>query len=428
MKNLKRMLAATLAMTVLFATSVMAQTPREILSQAYANSADATAMAMTGNIAGAAFLSGVEIMQMDMDIAMDIDLDAGTMKMYMRMPVQISITDPETDESIDISTEVAIFMDGATLIVYQSDLGWFTDDSMDLGDMGEMFALISDMEDMTAWFMDINEQIMDEITIQFADDQVDGFYVIESFMDWDDMMSMMDMLFTPELFDSMFAFMPGLDDFDVAELYSEMDEMMAMLDGIDFDLQAVYRSYIDVETLNFERYLMDMTLDFVIDGSLDILSDLDLPADAEITGNFVISFEIDYDPTITWPVIDNVRTLDEIMAELLENIEIIEMTLDADSLEERLAFTFDGDTTAAVATFNIEEDASFNVFIVNHGNEAVSVGLFGVFTETLQGGEGFVMQVPAGTLDGAAIVFVEGADGPIDVETGFRLTNYPLGS
>jgi len=434
MKKMKRIIAATLALTVLFTTSVMAQTPREILSQAYAQSAEATTSSITGFVEGTVFMMGVELLQMHIGIHMDmdIDLDAGTMTMYMRMPMVISGTDPLTGQSMDESTEVAVFMDETRMLVYEASLGgWFTDPSMDMADMGDMFALLGDMEEMTAWFMEINEQIMDEITIQFAADQVEGFYVIEQFMDWDDVLNMLDMFLTPDFFDAMFAFMPEEDlaelDMVMAELDGVMDELLALLDDIEIDLQMVYRSYIDVETLEFQNYLMTMDLTFAVEMGI-----------FDITGDFTMFLDINYNPTIVWPVIDNVLTLDDIMAAMFEDvveteaeelaeavatIETFDLVLAEENLEERFEGLLGGMTTAVIE-LDVADIASFNIFIVNHGTEAVSVTLAGAVNEMVQPGQSFVVQLPAGAASGDLVV--EGGGAPITVETGFRLTNYPL--
>jgi hypothetical protein len=428
MKKMKRIVAATLALTVLFATSVMAQTPREIVSQAYANSADATTMSITGNLTGTVNLMGMEFLQLNADFIMDIDmdLDAGTMMMYMRIPMQISGTDPMTGESMNESIEIAMFMDGATVFVYESTIGWFTDPSMDMGDV-DIFAGMN-FDEMMAWGLELNEQIMDEITIQFADDQVEGYYVIEQIMNWDDLLNMMDIIFASDIFSDMMAFMPAdmMVDLDpqelemaMAELDDMMDMMLAVLDEIDVDLEMVYRSYIDVETLNFQTYTMNMTLTFA--GDLD----LGIAGSMEISGNFTMNMDIDYNPTIVWPVIDEYVTLDDLLGEL--DIYMTSLTFDQANLEERVAVIFD-DAAVAVVELAVEDIASFNVFIVNHGNEAVTIMLPGAFLEVLEAGEGFVMQIPAGTLGTDAVLVIEGAWAPLNVETGFRLTNYPLGS
>ena len=428
MKKIKRMLAATLALTVLFATNVMAQTPREILSQAYANSVDVTTMAMSGNISGTVNIMGSEVtLDMDIDISVDMDIDAGTMMMYMRMPMTISGTDPMTGESIDENIEVALFMDGTTVFVYESSIGWFTDPSIDMAlaaEMDDVFAVMDDIEELMAWALELNELIMDEITIQFADDQVDGYYVIEQFMDWDDMVNMLDMIFTPEFFEVMTAFVPEEDmvDFDLAmlEIDELMDELMALLGEVDIELEMAYRSYIDAETLSFHRYYMDAALTFAFDLDLGIMGNI------PVSGDFAIDFMFDYNPTIVWPVIDNVASLDDILETISGSIEVAELTFGTDDLEERIALVFDGDATMAVIAVAIEANANFNVFIVNHGDEAVSIDLPGVFSEVLQAGQGFVMQIPAGTLDGGTAVVIESAVAPLDVEVGFRLTEYPL--
>ena len=428
MRKMKRILAATLAMTVLFATSVMAaQTPREILSQAYAHSANATTSSMTGNISGTISMMGMELIRLSMDLLvyMDVDMDTGTMKMYMRMPMQISGTDPLSGESLNENVEIAIFMDGSTMFVYESTIGWFTDPSMDMGDMdifGDM-----DIDALMTWFMDINEQVMDEITIQFAADQVDGYYVIEQFMDWDDLVNMMDMIFTSEFFEGLLAFMPEEDlaelDLAMAELDEVMDELMEILESADITLDMVYRSYIDVETLHFHRYLMNMVLDFSIELDIEDMGNV------EISGNFVMDLDINYNPTIVWPVIDEVATLDDVLAAL--DIYMTSLTFGEANLEERAALMLT-DSAIAVVELEIEDIANFNVFIVNHGSEAVTIALVNnatlanVFVEVLQPGEGFVQQIPAGTLGGEAVLAIEGGGATLNVETGFRLTNYPL--
>ena len=422
MKKLKRIVAATLALTVLFTTSVMAQTPREILSQAYANSAYATTMSMSGNIAGTIYMEGMELLRLNADFLIDIDMDidAGTMMMYMRMPMQISGTDPLTGESLNENTEIAMFMDGANIFVYVSNIGWFTDPSMYVGDedlFGDM-----DLDALMAWSIEFNEQIMDDIIIQFADDQVEGYYVIEQFMNFDDFMNMMDALLTSEFFqDIMMASIPGEDlGMVIVEFDAMMDMMMEILDDFEIDLEMVYRSYIDVETLHFQNYIMDMTLAFVGDLDLGILGEL------ELSGNFTMRLDMDYNPTIVWPVIDEYAMLEDILHILL-GIYMTSLTFDEANLEERVALTFE-ETAIAVVELAIEEAAGFNVFIVNHGNEAVTIMLVGVFHEVLQAGQGFVMQVPAGTLGADEVLVIEGAGDTLNVETGFRLTNYPLGS
>jgi len=424
MRKMKRIVAVALVMTTLFATTAMAQTPREILSQAYANSLEATTMSMTGNITGNIFLAGVELAQFDIDmhIDMDIDLDTGMMMMYMRMPMRIFITDPLTGEITDESIEIAMFMDGESFLLYESTIGaWFTDPSMDMGDMNDIFALMGDMNEMTAWFMEINEQIMDEITIEFAQDQVDGFYVIEQFMDWDDFMNMIDAFLTPEFFEGMFAFMPeaNLAELELAmeELDGLMNEFADLLDQINISLDMVYRSYINQETLEFETYTMVMNLEFAADLDLGILGQFD------ISGNFVMDFVVNYNTTISWPVIDEVLTLDEVMAQLLDGVEFFTLEFDADALEERVALPLVGMTTAVVE-LTVVDNANLNVFFANNSSAEVIIMLEGVFFEILQPGQVFVAQLPAGAVDITSIVIA--SEAALDVEAGFRLTNYHL--
>jgi len=446
MKKMRRVLAATLALTVLFATSVMAQqTPREIIGQAYANSAEATTSSITGNIAGTIFMMGMELLQLNIDFAidMDIDLETGAIMMYMRMPMQISGADPLTGEVMDENIEVAVFMDGNTVFVYESTIGWFTDPSMDF-DLDMLGFDLTELEEMTAMFMELNEQVMDQITIQFAadNDQFPGYYVIEQFMDFDDFMNMMDAVFTADFFEEIMAAtlqeeLAGLDPAEVDMIMAELDEVMdmlaAILDEVEIDMQMVYRSYIDVDTLEFSRYLMTMTLDFAADLDLGIMGSLD------ISGSFTMDFDMDYNPTITWPVIGDVATLDDILDDMLaEFVETegvvavftsVELVLGDADLEERYeGFFNDGETAYGIVELAVEDIANLNVFIVNHGAEAVAIELTGVFAEVLQPGEAFVIQIPAGTLAADAFITISGAGAPLNVETGFRLTNYPLSS
>jgi len=447
MRKMKRVLAATLAMTVLFATSVMAQTPREILSHAYASSAEATTLSMSGNIAGVVNLMGMELLTLNMDIIMDVDMDmdTGSMMMYMRIPMQISGTDPITGESMDENVEVAMFMDGTNIFVYEATIGWFTDPSMDMAaEMSDVFAMMEGMDELMAWSMELNEQIMDQITIEFAADQVEGFYVIEQFMNWDDIVNMMDTIFTEDFFESIFAFMSPEDlamlEADLAELDGMMDELMEELgdlfDAIDFDLEMVFRSYIDVETLEFDIYTMVMNLDFAADLDLGIMGNLD------ISGSFVIDFEFDYNPNIVWPVIGDVATLDDIIAELdidvdaiLEDdffedvavdVDVMELVFGENMLENRVAWMINGQTISATLNLVVEYEAGLNVFIVNQGTDAISISVVGLHDTSIAPGDFFVMQAPAGSLDGGAVIIIDGGGTPIDVETGFRLTHYPL--
>ncbi|MCL2574135.1 MAG: hypothetical protein FWE34_06270 [Defluviitaleaceae bacterium] len=446
MKKMKRIMAATLAMTVLFATTVFAQTPREIVGQAYANSTDATTMSVSGNIAGVVNLMGMELLRLNMDFVMDMDFDleTGAMMMYMRMPMQISVADPITGEAFDENVEVAVFMDGTTVFVYESTIGWFTDPSMDMSDMDDMLGMM-DIEALTAWSLEINELIMDEITIQFADDQVDGYYVIEQIMDWDDMVNMLDLFMTPEFFDGMMAFIPEADmvliqeDLDMAmlELDGMMDEMLAILEDLDINFEAVYRSYIDQETLTFSRYLMEMNMDFALDLDLGILGNMD------ISGSFTMDLDVDYNPTIVWPVIDEVVNLDDLFvdimplpAELEEAVvaiaEIGSLEFGADNLEVRETLPVAGDFAVGIINLLVADIANFNVFIVNHGTDIVHATLASVpslplFDVYLEPGEGFVLQIPMGTFADIATLVIQSSGAPLDVETGFRLTELPLG-
>ena len=418
MKKMKRFMAAALAMTFLFTTSVMAQTPREILSQAYANSADATTMSMTGNIAGTIYMMGMELLTLNVDIHMDmdVDLDTGELMMYMRLPMQISGIDPLSGAAMNENLEVAMFMDGTRVLLYESRIGWFTDPSMYLDGVDIMGGMnLEELEQMTAWFLEINEQIMDDLTIQFAADQVAGYYVVETFMDWDDMMNMIGAILTPEFFEGIFAFMPeeDLDPREIEMAIAEIEGMLNMLNEIaEIDLEVVYRSYIDVETLHFQRYLMDMDLTFTAE-----LEGI------ELSGNFTMNFDVDYDPTIVWPVITEVAALEDVLAAF--GIQMTSLEFGQANLEVRDAVMIDGVSTAIIV-MDIEDIANFNVFIVNHGLQAVSIILDGVFNEVLQPGEGFVMQVPMGTLSGQEILVIDGR-AIMNVETGFRLTNMPLG-
>jgi len=441
MKKMRRVLAATLALTVLFATSVMAQqTPREIIGQAYANSAEATTSSITGNIAGTIFMMGMELLQLNIDFAidMDINLETGEMMMYMRMPMQISGADPLTGQPMNENIEVAVFMDGSTMFVYESTIGWFTDPSMDF-DMDMLGFDLTELEEMTAMFMELNEQVMDQITIQFAadNDAFPGYYVIEQFMDFDDFMNMMDAIFTADFFEEIMAAtleeeLAGLSPAEVDMIMAELDEVMdmlaAILDEIEIDMQMVYRSYIDVDTLEFSRYLMTMTLDFAADLDLGIMGSLD------ISGSFTMDFDMDYNPTITWPVIGDVATLDDIIGGTatfyaIDTTTTVELVLGDADLEERYeGFFNDGETTTGFIELMVEDVANLNVFIVNHGAGVVTIALEGVFAEVLQPGGAFVLQIPAGTLAADAFIVVDGAGAPLDVETGFRLTNYPLSS
>ena len=441
MKNLKRFMAAALAMTVLFATTVMAQTPREILSQAYASSMDATTMSISGNISGTVYMMGVQFLQLNMDLHMDmdVDLDTGAIKMYMRMPMQISGVDPTTGESMNEDVEVAVFMDGDTFYVYEATIGWFTDPSMDMADLGDIMGLF-DLEELTAGFLELNEQIMDQITIQFADDQVDGFYVIEQFLTWEDLAGMMDEIFASDMFADMMNFMPQ-DDFaglelteeELAEVEAMMEMMAGIMDDMEFELDAVFRSYINQETLEFEVYGMLMNLDFALEMDLGE----EMGGVLEISGSFVIDLDVIYNPTIVWPVIDAVAQLDDILADVvaaeeaedaLAVVETFDLVFGEAELEDRIAGTLDQGMTSVIVNLDVADIANFNVFIVNNGSEAVTIALAPAFNQVLQPGEGFVMQIPAGTLGADAALIIEGAGAPLNVETGFRLTNYPLGS
>jgi hypothetical protein len=431
MRKMKRMLAATLALTFLFATNVMAQTPREILTQAYANSADATAMSMTGNMAGTIYMMGTELLQLNVNFLIDIDmdLDAGTMMMYMRMPMTITGMDPITQTPLDESTEIAMFMDGNRVLVYERGLGWFTDPSMDMADV-DIFAGM-DLDELMAWALEINEQIMDEITIQFADDndQFEGYYVIEQIMDWDDLLNMMGAFLTPELFEDMIAFVPeeelaALDpeelELVMAELDGLMDMLTTLLEDVEVELEMVYRSYIDVETLTFSTYTMNMALDFAVEVDLGI-------AMTEISGNFTMNMDVDYNPTFDWPVIDTYLTLDDLLEELMAELLVVVKVFDEDMLEERVAYMIDNGFTAAMLELMVEYDASFNIFIVNHGDEDIAILIDDLGVDvTLAPDSFFVMQAPADSLDGGVLVLIDGVGVPLNVETGFRLTNYPL--
>ena len=379
-------------------------------------------------------MMGMELIRLSMDLLvyMDVDMDTGTMKMYMRMPMQISGTDPLSGESLNENVEIAIFMDGSTMFVYESTIGWFTDPSMEVGDLDDMFAGMN-LDELIAWSMELNEQIMDQITIRFAadNDQFEGYYVIEQLMDFDDVMNMMGMFLTPDFFEEMLAFIPEEDlaDFDqgewdmvMRELDGMMDEFMAFLDemNVDIDMQVVYRSYVDVETLYFSSYTMNMTLGFTADVDLGLFGNFD------VSGNFTMNINLDYDPTIVWPVIGDVANLDDILEPIADVFEADALVFDANMLEERVEFVPASDTTSLALELVVEYNAGFNIFVDNHGTRSISLVIeeFDV-DEVIAPGRCFVMQAPAGSLDGVVVIFIDGA--PLNnVEIAFRLTELPL--
>jgi len=228
MRKMKRFVAATLAMTMLFATSVMAQTPREVLDQAAANYALVETMAIRGTITGTVELAGMELLQLDMgmDMLVDVDMDAESMMMYIRMPMTITGVDPVTNEALNETLEVAVFMDGANVFVYESTIGWFTDDSMDMGDVDMMWG---DMEELMEWAMGLENMILDMWTLEFVDAPA-GLYAIETVLGMDDLFAMVDAMLSPEFLEGIFAFMPYEDlvliEAELAELDGLMDELM----------------------------------------------------------------------------------------------------------------------------------------------------------------------------------------------------------
>jgi len=277
------------------------------------------------------------------------------------------------------------------------------------------------MGDMTEWFLEINEQIMDEITIQFAEEQAEGFYVIEQFMNWDDVMSMLEMIMTPEFFETMFAFMPEVDAADLEIAMADLDEAMAVIASLfeeaEINLDLVFRSYINQETLEFETYGIDMELDFALNLDLGILGSFD------ISGEFVMEMVIDYNPTIVWPVIDEVLSLDDIMGSL-GGVETFELAFGEDALEERVALTLEG-MNIAVVELDVADAANFNVFIANNGDAAITIMIedADVIVEILPG-QVFVTQLAAGAIENADLVIISAA--ALNVEAGFRLTASPL--
>ena len=414
MRKLKRIMALAVVMTMVFATTAFAQEPREILSHAYAASMEATTSSIAMSIVGSVHMGGQLLadVNMEMLIDSDIDLEAGTMRMFMRMPMQLTIVDPLSGAVEDVETEIAVFMDGDTLLVYESNIGvWFTDPSMDMGDLDAMFAIFGDMGDMTDWMMDINEQVLDEITIQFADEQVDGFYVIEQFMDWNDLVNMMDAIFAGDMFAEIFAAVPEVD---MAEFDAIMGELADILEQADINLDMVFRSYINQETLEFDIYGMVADLDFDINVDLPIIGAL------ELSGSFVIDMVVDYNPTIEWPVIDEVLTLDELWAML--GITQHTFEFDASMLEERVSLTL-SDANSAIIELAIVDDYNLNVFVRNNGDDVIVVIIDDTHFEIVLPGQAFVAQLPSGTA-GAGMMIA--GDSAFDAEVGLRLTNNPL--
>ncbi|MCL2376785.1 MAG: hypothetical protein FWC76_05240 [Defluviitaleaceae bacterium] len=409
MKNLKRFLAATLVMTALFATSVLAQSPREILSQANANSADITVFGMSGHIAmNISVDDALMQLNMDLDMLFDMDIEADTMTMYIRMPMSISVEDPATGEAFDESVNMVMFMDETGMFTYVEGIGWFTDPSMDMAaGMG-----MGNFNEMMQWSLELDEMMLDMMELEFAAVQPEGYYVIESVMDMDDLMDVIGTIFTSDFFLDIMAFTPEAD----------MSELTALLDDIDIGFEMISRTYIDVETVNIQRYAIDIT--FAMDLDLGILGNLNM------SGDMVMVLDVDLEPTIAWPVIDEVISLADIIGdtdELFFNVPVtmdaIELTFGEEDLEERAAWTISDGPNSVLINLVADYDANFNIWIVNHGDADISVMLASVFNVVIQPGQSFVIQIPAGDV---GAILIDGGTSSIEVETGFRLTNYPL--
>jgi len=122
-------------------------------------------------------------------------------------------------------------------------------------------------------------------------------------------------------------------------------------------------------------------------------------------------------------VIDEIISLEDLLADL--GLETFELAFGEHNQEERVALTLSGSTMTFIE-IEIDSDANFNVFLVNHGDNDVLASLMSVFDVIILPGDGFVMQVPAEMLDAAMTLFVHSEAG-LNVEAGFRLTNLPLG-
>lgn len=284
--KLKAVLAGALVLMLLLPQTVMAaeSNPVEILMAATANSLEKSYI-ISGWMEAFASVNDEEEMYFfaDIELAFGLDLEEETLKFLLKMP--ITMEDPLTGEyEFEV---VGIFYDGENFFNFRND-AWVLDRFAPSMDIGSLPALMQ-------WSMDISEYLYTILPVAFAEEQMEGYYVIDIILGNYEVLNLIDELLTLENIVALGEMMgEEILEEDLVWLEEElafaMDYVVSFMDYID--LFILFRNYINTETMLLSAFDLDMGLGielsfFGTSFNMDML--------------FNSSFVIDYWSEIVWP-------------------------------------------------------------------------------------------------------------------------------
>ncbi|MCL1995798.1 MAG: hypothetical protein FWG63_06300 [Defluviitaleaceae bacterium] len=313
MKIFKRVVALATAATVLIAPSfafpgvafASSEDASQILQDAARNATGVTAMHMVGDVQGAvdvdpgplAEVVAVEF-ELDFDLTFGFDLSTNIFKFYMQMVGAALEVSTGFEETVDIG----MFMENETLLL-NIDGEWmnFSDPAVagefaTFGDLGPLFELSEE----------ISADLYALLPAAFSDVEEDGYYVIDVVINNDNIAEIatafVERFLDPEFIDEFLAVLGtedlGLTEEELAIVMEQLPMLMELLESLDIEFEILYRSFIDTETRNWQRYSFDINATVTLDmGFFGVLN-----VDIDILSNFEV---ISTDPDeIEWPEFD----------------------------------------------------------------------------------------------------------------------------
>lgn len=299
MNYIRKFIATTLGAVLIFSQVAFAQdSPAVILQDAIRNSMDVTSSVTTGDLNGIVIVDGEEVgsFEASIYIATELNIEESLIKLYVRVPFFILALDPITGEEYYEAIEVVFFMDGNTINIYLTDEGWFTEELP-----------YQEMEltpEFIQWSIETAQFLYDKFPSVFSDYQVDGYYVIDILINNEGILNFLGSIFDYNFILNALTFVgTEYDLYDFQQMGEEefqeltqlfLEELTYLLEM--FEIEAIYRNFIDVATRNFQAFDVYLIASVLMD--MGFLGTLDL--EIELSG----SFEVLYDVQIEWPTIN----------------------------------------------------------------------------------------------------------------------------
>lgn len=281
-KFIKKFVALATAAVLVTPGVAFASTATEVLQDAARNSVNLTTFQTVGDVSGSVFVDGglgmepvVADLEMVFDVIIDFDMAENIFRMYLEAIGSASDVVNNHEETFNLG----MFVENDVLLI-SIDGEWFN--FSDPAITGEVPSF-DDMELLFAMSADLSADIYALLPATFASEQVPGYYVVDVIINNDNVAEIItglfEIVFGSGVLSDVLGFLGedefgGLTEAEIAIVLEELAVLEELLSEVDIEFEILYRSYIDTETRNWQRYSFDINFALALDmgflGTIDV--------------------------------------------------------------------------------------------------------------------------------------------------------------